>query len=144
MGYEVNVEEPYCITLVKGKSIIDLYVHPTIGGAAYLNGQVLMQHSEEKEFNGLCLTTLREYAEAIMSASHAIYKEGIYTLNDLLTIEKWASKKSFELAKELKCKQALKFAIRLSERIRLGLLETPYKIPLPIGSVMLLQKFLQR
>jgi len=38
-----------------------------------------------------------------MAASHAIYEERIYTLNDHFTVEKWASEKALKLAQELKC-----------------------------------------
>jgi len=70
-----------------------------------------------------------------------IYKERIYTLNDFFTVEEWTSNKTVRLAQELRCESALRIALNLNRKIRLGLLETPYKIPIPLWLAMLLQKF---
>jgi len=141
LGYRVAVKDPYCLTLTRGDSIIDLYVHPSLGGVIIINGQRLLEHSCTMEFNGAEIRSLEGYAEALVAASHAIYKERIYTLNDYFTVEKWASKKTLKLAQELKCEEALKTAMNLNRKIRLGTLETPYKIPLPTWLVMLSRKF---
>jgi len=93
------------------------------------------------EFNGAEIRSLERYAEALVAASHAIYKERIYTLNDYFTVEKWASKKTIRLAQELKCEETLKTAINLNREIRLGKLETPYKIPTSKWLAMLTRKF---
>ncbi|MHC1629315.1 MAG: hypothetical protein ACXQTI_10900 [Candidatus Nezhaarchaeales archaeon] len=73
--------------------------------------------------------------------AHSIYKERIYTLNDFFTVEEWMSKKTGWLAQELSCEDALKVAMNLNRNIRLGLLETPYKIPLPLWLALLMRKF---
>ena len=141
LGYTVAVKDPYCITLTRGDLIIDLYVHPSLGGAIFINGQRLLEHTCTKEFNGTEIISLESYAEALVAASHAIYKERIYTLNDYFTVKKWTSKKTIKLAQELNCESALKVAINLNRKIRLGLLETPYKIPVPLWLAILMQKF---
>jgi hypothetical protein len=141
LGYTVAVKDPYCITLTRGDSIIDLYVHPSLGGVIFINGQRLLEHSCTKEFNGAEVKSIENYAEALVAASHAIYKERIYTLNDYFTVEKWASKKTLKLAQELKCGGVIKTAIDLNRKIRLGTLETPYKIPLSTWLAMLARKF---
>jgi len=92
------------------------------------------------EFNGAEIRSLEGYAEALVAASHAIYKERIYTLNDYFTVEKWTSKKTLKLAQELKCEEALKTAINLNRKIRLGTLETPYKVPAPTWLAILIRK----
>ena len=43
LGYTVAVKDPYCITLTRGDSIIDLYVHPSLGGVIFINGQGLLE-----------------------------------------------------------------------------------------------------
>jgi len=141
LGYRVAVKDPYCLTLTRGDSIVDLYVHPSLGGVIIINGQKLLEHSCTMEFNGAEIRSLEGYAEALVAASHAIYKERIYTLNDYFTVEKWTSEKTIRLARELKCKEALKTAIELNRKIGLGMLETPYKIPLPTWLAMLIRKF---
>jgi len=97
-------------------------------------------HSRIIEFNGTEVRSLKSYAEALVTASHAIYKERIYTLNDYFTVEKWTSEKTIRLAQELKCEESLKTAINLNRKIRLGALETPYKIPTPIWLAILTRK----
>ena len=141
LGYRIEVKDPYCITLMRGDSIIDLYVHPSLGGVVFLNGQRLLEHTCIKEFNGIEVRSLQSHAEALAAASHAIYKERIYTLNDFFTVKEWVSKKTFRLAQELGCEDALEAAMTLNREIRLGLLETPYKIPLPLWLAILIKKF---
>jgi len=141
LGYTLVVRDPYCLTLTKGDSIVDLYVHASLGGVIIVDGQRLLEHSCTTEFNGAEVRSLESYAEALVAASHAIYKERIYTLNDYFTLEKWTSKKTVKLAQELKCEEALKTAINLDKKIRLGTLETPYKIPVPTWLALLIRKF---
>jgi hypothetical protein len=140
LGYTVAVKDPYCITLTKGNSIIDLYIHPSLGGAIIIDGQRLLEHRCPMEFNGVEIMSLERYAESLVAASHAIYKERIYTLNDYFTVDRWASRKTIKLAQELRCEEALKIAINLNKTIRLGILETPYKIPLPTWLAILTRK----
>jgi hypothetical protein len=142
LGYKVAVKDPYCISLTKGDSIIDLYVHPSLGGAIIIDGQRLLEHKCPMGFNGAEIMSLERYAEALVTASHAIYKERIYTLNDYFTIKEWADKKAFQLAEELKCEPSLRFAIKFNEAISKGLVETPYKIPLPTWANLLTWKIL--
>jgi hypothetical protein len=59
---------------------------------------------------------------------------------NVITVEKWASRKTIKLARELRCEEALKIAINLNEKIRLGILETPYKIPLQTWLAILTRK----
>jgi hypothetical protein len=140
LGYTVGVKDPYCITLTKGDSIIDLYIHPSLAGATIIDGQRLLEHKCPMEFNGAEITSLERYAEALVVASHAIYKERIYTLNDYFTVDRWTSRKTIKLAQELRSEEALKIAINLNREIRLGILETPYKIPLPTWLAILTRK----
>jgi hypothetical protein len=140
LGYTIAVKDPYCITLTKGDSIIDLYVHPSLGGAIFIDGQKLLEHTCIVEFNGAEVKSLESYAEALVVACHAIYKERIYTLNDYFTVERWANMKAIRLAQELKCEEALKTAMSLNRKISLGALETPYRIPLPMWLAILARK----
>jgi hypothetical protein len=140
LGYTVAVKDPYCITLIRSDSIIDLYIHPSLGGVIIIDGQRLLEHKCPMEFNGAEIMSLERYAEALVAASHAIYKERIYTLNDYFTVDRWASKKTIKLAQEFRCEEALKIAINLNKKIRLGILETPYKIPLPTWLAILTRK----
>jgi hypothetical protein len=140
LGYTVAVKDPYCISLTRGDSIIDLYIHPSLGGAIIIDGQRLLEHKYLEEFNGAEIISLENHAEALVTASHAIYKERIYTLNDYFTVDTWASMKTIKLAQEVRCEEALKIAINLNKKIRLGILEAPYKIPLPTWLAILTRK----
>jgi len=110
-------------------------------GSGFHQRSEALEHASTREFSGVEIKALENYAEAVIAASHAIYKERIYTLNDFFTVEEWASRKAMRLAQELNCEHVLEFAVNLNRRIRLGLIEMPYKIPLPLWLSMLLQKF---
>jgi hypothetical protein len=84
--------------------------------------------------------SLEPYAEAVVVAAHAVYKERIYTLNDYFTLRKMLSKKSFELSKELHCEESLKSIIALNKRVDEGLLGLPYRIPSMLWFKLLMQK----
>ncbi|QOJ79267.1 nucleotidyltransferase family protein [Infirmifilum lucidum] len=117
LGYKVVVKDPYCITLVRGESIVDLYVHPSLGGAILLDGQKLLEHTSLMEYEGIEIRSLSAYAEALIAAAHAIYKEKLYTLNDYYTVKKWATSETIRLAEELKYKPALEYATELNRQI---------------------------
>jgi len=141
LGYRVVVKDPYCVTLVRGGSIVDLYVYPSLGGMVFIDGQRLLEYAVISEFNGVEVRSLESYVESLVSACHAVYKERIYTLNDFFTVEEWTSKKTLRLAQEFNCDDALEIALELNRRIRLGLLGAPYKIPLFLWQALLLRKF---
>ena len=67
-----------------------------------------LEHSCTKEFSGAKVKSVENYAEALVVASHAIYKEQIYTLNDCFTVEEWTSEKALKLVHELKCGESSK------------------------------------
>jgi len=141
IGYKIVVKDPYCATLFKGDSIIDLYIHPSLGGMVFIDGQRLLEYTAISEFNGIEVRSLDSYVESLVSACHAVYKERIYTLNDFFTVEEWTSKKTIRLAQEFNCDDALEIALEFNRRIRLGLLGAPYKIPLFLWQALLLRKF---
>uniref|UniRef100_A0A7J3SME8 Nucleotidyltransferase family protein n=1 Tax=Fervidicoccus fontis TaxID=683846 RepID=A0A7J3SME8_9CREN len=142
LGFKVEVKEPFCTTLVKGSFIVDVYVHPTLGGMIYMDGQELLNHVCIKDFNGLRIKSLESYAEALVSAAHAVYKERIYTLNDYFTVKEWTTEETFKLAKKLRCISSLNLVMKINEAIEKGLFEAPYKIPVITWTKLLVQKII--
>jgi hypothetical protein len=142
LGFRVEVEEPFCTTLAKGPFIVDVYVHPTLGGMIYIDGQELLSHVCVKDFSGLRIRSLESYAEALVSAAHAVYKERIYTLNDYFTVKEWATEETFKLAKKLRCASSLNLAMEINEAIEKGLIEAPYRIPVVTWTKLLVQKII--
>ena len=140
LGYRVVVAEPYCATLVKGVSIVDVYVHPTIGGIVYLDGAKLLRHVQTVEFNGFKIPVLEPYVEAVVACAHAVYKEKLFTLNDYFTVRNFVTLKSRKLAKELNCQYAIDFVLSLNNKIENNLLSMPYSFPAPLWFTVLLQK----
>ncbi len=140
IGYNLAVKDPYCITMVKGDSIVDFYVHPSVGGMIFLNGKILIEHASIEDFNGLEVRSLEKHVEALVDAAHAIYKEKLYTLNDFFVTKRWVSKKSFKIAEELACEKALRFALSLNELISSGFPETPIKLSTVQWINMLMRK----
>jgi len=82
----------------------------------------------------------RGRAEEGLSRSHRSAEVGRTTAG-LYGLRQWTTKKTIRLARELRCEEALKTAINLNRKIRLGMLETPYKIPTPKWLAMLARKF---
>ncbi|MBS7613181.1 hypothetical protein KEJ48_02910 [Candidatus Bathyarchaeota archaeon] len=140
LGYRSIVRGPYCITLTRGNSIVDLYTQPSVGGIIFIDGQRLLNHMRITEFSEIEVKTLEPYAEALIVASHSIYKEQIYTLNDYFTVKKWATGRSFKLVEELSCRPALELSIKLNRLIEDGVLETPYKLPPSIWLTIMMHK----
>jgi len=96
----------------------------------------------DKDFNGLRIKSLNSYAEALVSAAHAVYKERIYTLNDYFTVKEWTTEETFKLAKKLRCTSSLNLAVKINEAIEKGLIEAPYKIPVITWTKLLVQKII--
>jgi hypothetical protein len=83
---------------------------------------------------------VESHAGFLMTASHTIYKERIYNLNDYSTIDRWTSKKTIKLAQELRIEDALKIAINFEQIDPIRILETPYNIPLQTWLAILTRK----
>ena len=129
LGFKVKVKEPYSATLVR-RGVLDVYVHLNVANIVFLDGSKLLRHVEGAVVEGVELTTVKTYAEAVVTAAHAIYKEQIYTLNDHYVLKSWAGREALRLASELKASSALRTALALSRSIEEGVLEAPYKLPL--------------
>jgi len=140
LGFTAEVIEPYCITMVRGASIVDLYLHPTLGGVIYLDARKLLEHRRLADFHGIEIPTLETYAEALVSIAHAVYKERIYTLNDYATVKKWFSKRTLRLAEELECQQAVSLALQVHKAVERGEITLPYRIPIPLWVKVLASK----
>lgn len=129
-GFRVEVLEPYCVTMVHGDAVVDLYVYPTLGGMIYLDAGKLLEHRVFAEFNGIVIPVLETYVEALLSIAHALYKERIYTLNDYVTVKSWFSRKTIRLAEELQCLNAVEEAFIIHRLVEEHSLALPYRIPL--------------
>ncbi|WP_048813433.1 hypothetical protein [Desulfurococcus mucosus] len=140
LGYSIIVKEPYCVTLVRKTSIVDLYVHPTIAGVIYAEGSRLLSYTETAGFNGVEVKVLERDAEAVLAVAHALYKERVYTLNDYFTVEKWLSNRSLKIAKELKALEAVSLAATLNQQVREGSIVLPYRLPMPRWITLLARK----
>ncbi len=140
LGFKVEVEEPYCVTMTRGNTIVDLYIQPTIAGVIYIEANELLKHKEYTEYNGITIPILKTYAEALLTIAHAVYKERIYTLNDYITVKKWLSRKTIELAEKLKCIDAVKEALAIHKLFEESKVTLPYKIPLAKWIKMLQSK----
>ncbi len=128
-GFNVVVAEPYCVTMVRGDCIVDLYIYPTMGGVIYLDSEELFRHVERSLFNDIEVPVLRTYTEALMAIAHAVYKERIYTLNDYVTVKLWFSEKTLELAKKLRCLDAVSKALAIHRLVEEQSVVLPYRIP---------------
>ncbi len=142
IGFTPVVRDPCCVTLMKGQHIIDVYMHPSFMGVALMDGRRLLNHTHTIDVDGIESVTLKPYAEAAVVAVHAVMKEGIYTINDHLTLKKWFTQETVKVAQSMNCFEAVKQAFKLSREIELGLIEAPHKIFLPTWLKLLATKFI--
>lgn len=141
IGYIVEVVEPYTLTLVRKNRVIDLYVHPSLAGVVYMDGNSLLWRRERVSFNSsIKIPSLSKGAEAALTAAHAIYKEKLYTLNDYITISRWADGETLQVCRENYCTDALRTALYINRKVDEGLVSLPYKIPTVKWAGMLLSK----
>ncbi|MEM1510757.1 MAG: nucleotidyltransferase family protein [Thermofilaceae archaeon] len=144
-GFRVEVLEPYTVTMVKGRTVVDLYTHPSFAWTIYLNGERLLDEVEtvELETAGVEVRALSREAEAVATLAHAIYKEHVYLLSDYYVAREWLNTKALVLARELKAEEAVETALRLNEQIEKGLVEAPIKFT-PVQSIEILaRKFVE-
>lgn len=141
LGFTPVVKDLYCITLMKGQHIIDVYVHPSFMGVALMDGEDLLGHTHSVDVDGVEVVVLEPYAEATVVAVHAVMKEAIYTINDHLTLKKWLTQKTIKMAQNMNCFAVIKQALKISREIELGLIEAPHKISPPTWLKLLSTKF---
>jgi hypothetical protein len=84
-GYKRTEYDAYNVPL-KREMIIDLQLQPSVSNLPYLRKQFLMQNTILDNAYGVSGYNLNTAAEIIMIASHSIYKEQMFTLNDYYTI----------------------------------------------------------
>ncbi|MEM3694078.1 MAG: hypothetical protein QXI39_08695 [Candidatus Bathyarchaeia archaeon] len=143
LGFRTTVVEPYCITMSRLATIVDLYVHPTLGGMIYMDGQELLTHMKLAKYHSVEVPCLEKYAEALVAATHALYKERLYTLNDYITIKKWMSNETMMLAEIQKCKPSLDLAVKLNDLIERGIIKTPHKLSMTTWIKLFGQKIIE-
>lgn len=143
LGFGIEVIEPYTVTMIRGKAIVDLYTYPSFASIIYLDGQRLLEEAEEIEVEGRNVRALTREAEALATAAHAIYKEHMYLLADYYVIKQWMNSKAVNLAKELNVEEAVKISIRLNRQIEQSLMETPIKLKPMETAKILTDKFIK-
>ena len=131
LGYRVEVSEPYCVTLTRGGSIIDLYTDLTLGGGLiYLPSELVFSSVRYVDFSGLEVPVPSRGVEALIAAAHAVYKEKIYTLSDYLTTRSWLSRESIEYASRYCLDQVVSEALAINNMVDSGRIELPHRVPL--------------
>lgn len=140
LGYRIEVAEPYCVTLTRGSTIVDLYVNPTLASTVYLNGEKLLEYTIEDGVYSVKAPVLSSEAELVVVAAHAVYKERLYTLNDYATLNYLYTPRARELARELKVEAAIREALEIHRLVNSELITTPYRIPLAKWTTLLALK----
>ncbi|MEM4976635.1 MAG: nucleotidyltransferase family protein [Desulfurococcaceae archaeon] len=144
-GFRVEILEPYTVTMVKGRIIVDLYTHPSFAWIIYLDGERLLEEVETIEIGPVDVEVrvLSREAEAVATVAHAVYKEHVYLLSDYYVVREWFNRRALNLARELRAEDAVEVALLVNERIEKGLLETPVKLTLAQLAVVLAKKFME-
>ncbi len=142
-GYRLLLYEPYTITLVKDGINVDLYVHPSVADLIYARGgEDFLRLKAVGEYHGVKVSTIDRSAEVVLTILHAIYKEGIITLNDALTIINWLSDDAVNLCERLRCGRAMELALSIVLSSIAGSLVLPYKLSMGLWSMNLLMRVL--
>lgn len=127
-GFRIVVPESYTVTLEKRGFIVDLYTQPSFAWIVYLNGkELLKEHVEDFEVEGVWVRGLTRDAEVVVSAAHAVYKEHIALLIDCLTLWKWCGRKALDIAVELGVYDSMKMLSSACREVLRGA-EAPVKI----------------
>jgi len=142
LGYLLRSNEPFCVTLEK-EVILDLYAHLCAANVPYIDGQILLSHVRETDIAGLPLPSLEKEVESMLAASHAVYKEQLFTLNDYLTFNGWYGPLTEDLAREAKVEPAIRMSEVISKQVREGRLELPYRLGLAEVSSVFSRKLLE-
>ncbi len=142
LGYRVLLYEPYTITLVKDGINVDLYIHPSAANLVYARGEDFLRLRVVSRYHGVEVDAVDRNGEVVLTILHAIYKEGILTLNDAVTILSWLNEDAMELCKKLRCMHALEFALNVMSMAIRGSLVLPYKLPIIAWAFGLLNRTL--
>ncbi len=90
---------------------VDLQLEATVSSLPYMNKHVLFQNVKNVQIDGVTVKTLNAPAELIIVASHALYKEHMYTLADfyssVLTLTHDNVKATCDLAEKTMSKLAV-------------------------------------
>lgn len=123
-GFRVLAKDAYGVTLLRENCTlnVDLYSHPSVSNLVYINGGLLSEHIISAKFEGINVQVLDPIGEITIVASHAFYKEQMYTLSDHLTISNLLLRiQPIELlvfAKKAKVRFAVSTALSLSDTIQ--------------------------
>ena len=144
-GFRIEVLEPYTVTMVRSGTIVDFYTHPSFAWIVYLDSERLLDETEtiEMDLTGVEARALTKEAEAIATATHAIYKEHMYLLTDYYVTKKWLNGKALKLAEELHAEEVVQISLKLNDQIEQGLIETPIKLNLAQTVKTLTTKFMK-
>ncbi|MFP3484922.1 MAG: nucleotidyltransferase family protein [Vulcanisaeta sp.] len=142
LGYRVLLYEPYTVTLVKNGINVDLYVHPSAANLVYARGEDFLRSRVETVYNGIRVVSIDRDHEVVLTVLHAVYKEGIVTLNDVATVIKWLSDEAVKLCLRLRCTQALEFVLTVALLSMMGSATLPYKLPIGYWSSKLISRVL--
>jgi hypothetical protein len=142
LGYRVLLHEPYTITLVKNGINVDLYVHPSAANLVYARGEEFLKSRVKARYNGVDVLSIDRDREVVLTVLHAVYKEGIVTLNDVATVIRWLSNEAIGLCLRLRCAQALELVLTTALLSIRGVLSLPYKLPMGYWSSKLLGRVL--
>ena len=137
-GYRKTANDGYTSTLTKEMNV-DLQLQPSVSHLPYLSSKFLMRNTERKNLSGIDIRAPTPEAEIMVIASHCVYKEQMFTLNDYYTItilaEQVDSERLLALAREARVLEALRIVIGLCSRLTESVFNSKLKIS-EISSVL--------
>lgn len=112
-GFEIKGQESFDATLSRGdfEVTVDLQTEIAVSSLPYLNKSEILRHTKLIKINNSMVKTLDACAEIVVSASHAFYKEHMFTLSDFYSISLWSKqidpRELIKLAEETESRTAV-------------------------------------
>ena len=130
-GYQKTAHDA-CSSTLEREMIVDLQVQPSVSNIPYLPKELLMENSVVRKINGFDVCTLNPEAELIVIASHCVYKEQMFTMNDYYAITMLAERVDLEqilyLASRANVLQALQIVVGICSEITKSVFNVHLKI----------------
>ncbi len=128
-GYHLVTRSRSTLTFRKDVTV-DLYIDPSFGDLVYIDGASLLKFKCQEVFEEIRITHLCPEVEALVIATHALFKEWILTLNDVISFSEYCGYETYVMADEFRFRSLMLDMSELVRRSFSGEIELPYKVPL--------------
>ena len=142
LGLRILVKEPFTVTMGGQGVLVDLYTYPSFAHTIYLSPDVLWRGTRTEALSGVVIKVPSREGEVALAVSHAIYKEGVFTANDALTVMRWGSP-HLSAYDEFFVGDAYRLSLSIITMVLEGRAVLPFKVSLALRAYLLGRKALR-